>query len=47
MSFNEYMNRFESELEDMWNDSARFQYLNWDAFCRDMYNKFKDTTDEQ
>lgn len=43
MTKSEYENRFMTELEDMWNDSARFQYLHWDQFVNDMFNNMKES----
>lgn len=42
LSKTQHEDRFMIELEDMWNDSAKFQYLDWDAFVSDMYRKFKE-----
>lgn len=41
MTLTEYKRKFESDLEEIWNDSARFQYLNWNAFVKAMYRSHK------
>ena len=41
MTLTEYKRKFESDLEEIWNDSARFQYLNWNSFVKAMYRSHK------
>tara|TARA_B100001057_G_C22827428_1_gene941983 strand:+ start:1989 stop:2135 length:147 start_codon:yes stop_codon:yes gene_type:complete len=41
MTLTEYKRKFESDLEEIWNDSARFKYFNWGAFVNAMYRSYK------
>jgi hypothetical protein len=36
-SLEQYKQQFESQLEELWNDSARFKFLNYEEFCGAMY----------
>jgi hypothetical protein len=41
MTLEQYIKKYEYELDDLWNESARFQYVNWDSFVRSMYKNYK------
>lgn len=32
MTLYEYLQRFEADLEEEWNDGARSEFINWNAF---------------
>ena len=41
MTLEQYIKKYEYELDDLWNESARFQYVNWDSFVKSMYQNYK------
>jgi hypothetical protein len=40
-SFEQYKQQFERQLEDLWNDTAKYQFLHYDEFCRAMYRSWQ------
>jgi hypothetical protein len=46
MTLSQYEQRFMIELEDIWNDSAKFKYMNWNAFISAMHKIYEESEDE-
>jgi hypothetical protein len=39
MTLQDYEQKFMFNLEDLWNDSAKYQFVNWDAFVYSMWQE--------
>lgn len=46
MTLHEYKTKYESDLEEMWNDSAKYQFLNKDSFAFSMWSNRKAIQEE-
>ena len=42
VTFHEYVNRFEDQLEDEWNAEAHHHFLTWNEYCWKRYTQWTD-----
>ena len=47
MTLNNYEQKHMIDLEEIWNDSGRYQFLNWDSFVMAMWKRSEDRAVEE